>query len=189
MQQPDRIPPEAASDGDPLASRRRFLTWLIRASFAAFGFAFALPALALRTLSQARKTVQAGDELVYATGDLAGQTVRADDLQPMQAAQAFPKGKEDNQENLIQLVRLDESPDGLVAYSAICTHLGCTVLGALDQNGHILCPCHASLFDPANAAAVLRGPAGRALPSLPITVNPNGAILANGEFNGKVGPD
>jgi Rieske Fe-S protein len=189
VQQPDGIPAAASREADPLASRRRFLAWLIRASFAAFGFAFALPALALRTLSQARKTVQAGDELVYATGDLSGQTVRAADLQPMQAAQAFPKGKEDNQENLIELVRLNDTPEGLVAYSAICTHLGCTVLGALDQNGHILCPCHASLFDPANGAAVLRGPAGRALPSLPITVNPDGAILADGEFDGKVGPD
>lgn len=187
--------PSAATAGAPLeefnphASRRRFLKRLIRISYAAFGLAFVLPAVALKTLSQERKEVVAGDELVYATGNSAGQPVHAGDLQPMQAAQAFPRGKENNQENLIQLVRLSPDPSGLMAYSAICTHLGCTVLAALDKDGHILCPCHGSLFDPANGAAVLRGPAARPLPSLPITVGPDDAITANGGFSGPVGPD
>lgn len=171
------------------ASRRRFLKWLTGISFAAFGVAFALPALALRTLSQERKTVAAGDLLVYATGERAGQAVNANDLQPMQAAQAFPQGKEETQENLIELVRLSADASGLVAYSAICTHLGCTVLATLDKEGKILCPCHASLFDPANNAAVTRGPAGRPLPSLPIEIGADGAITAAGGFSGPVGPD
>lgn len=176
-------------DGSANSSRRRFLKWLLGLSFAAFGIAFALPALAIRTLSQERQTVTAGDQLVYATGDRAGQPVLPNDLQPLQAAQAFPKGKEDNQDNLVELVKLSPDPTGLVAFSAICTHLGCTVLGSLDKDGKILCPCHASLFDPANGAAVIRGPAGRPLPSLPITIGPDGTVTAAGAFSGPVGPD
>ncbi len=45
-----------------------------------------------------------------------------------------------------------------VAYSAICTHAGCTV----QFNNHaqeIACPCHGAVFDPNNNAQVLAGPA------------------------------
>lgn len=185
-QTPAPVPFDPAFDVHP--SRRRVLKWMIRASYGAFALAFALPALALRTLSQARKVVAAGDTFVYATGDRSGQPVLATALQPGQAAQAFPKGKEDNQENLVEFVKLSNDPNGLVAYSAICTHLGCTVLGNLDQNGHILCPCHGSLYDPANGAAVLRGPASRPLPSLPISIAADGSIAATGGFSGPVGP-
>lgn len=186
-QTPVPVPFDPRFDVHP--SRRRLLRWLIRAGYGAFALAFALPALALRTLSQERKEVAAGDTFVYATGDKTGQPVLAADLQAGQAAQAFPKGKEDNQENLVEFVKLAGDPASLVAYSAICTHLGCTVLGNLDQNGNILCPCHASLYDPANGAAVLRGPAGRPLPSLPISVAADGSIAATGGFSGPVGPD
>jgi Rieske Fe-S protein len=192
MSQPDAnpdVPNAAAREHDANASRRRFLKWLIGISFGAFGIAFALPALALRALSQSKQSIATGDVLVYATGDRTGQPVRADDLQPLQAAQAFPEGKESNQENLVELVRLTPDPTGLVAYSAICTHLGCTVLGSLNNEQLILCPCHGSEFDPANGAAVARGPANRPLPSLPITIGSDGTVKANGGFSGPVGPD
>ena len=177
------------STSDVPASRRRFLKWLLGLSFAAFGIAFAVPALAIKTLSQQRQEIATGDQLVYATGDRGGQPVNTNDLQPQQVAQAFPQGKENNQNNLVELVKLSADPTGLVAYSAICTHLGCTVLGMLDGDGRIICPCHGSLFDPANGAAVIRGPAGRPLPSLPITVGSDGAVTAAGGFSGPVGPD
>ena len=169
-------------------SRRRFLKWLIRLGYGAFALAFALPALAIRTLSLEQKEVAAGDALVYAAGERAGQPVRAEELGTGQATQAFPQDKTENQNNLIQVVRLGEGADGLVAYSAICTHLGCTVLASLTDEGQILCPCHASLFDPANGAAVLRGPAGRPLPSLPLTLGADGGLVADGEFSDDVGP-
>jgi rieske iron-sulfur protein len=192
MSQPDAnpdVPSAVPHERDPSASRRRFLKWLIGVSFGAFGIAFALPALALRALSQSKQTIATGDVLVYATGGRAGQPVSANDLQLLQAAQAFPEGKESNQENLVELVRLTSDPTGLVAYSAICTHLGCTVLGSLNNQGLILCPCHGSEFDPAKGAAVVRGPANRPLPSLPITIGPDGTVKANGGFSGPVGPD
>ncbi len=63
------------------------------------------------------------------------------------------------------LVRL-ESGD-FVAYSAICTHRAC-VVGYRD--GLLACPCHGSVFDPANGAAVLNGPAESPLPEIPVEV-------------------
>jgi cytochrome b6-f complex iron-sulfur subunit len=63
------------------------------------------------------------------------------------------------------LVRL-ESGD-FVAYSAVCTHQACTVAF---NNGQLACPCHGSVFDPANGAAVVTGPAQRPLPEIPVEV-------------------
>ena len=180
----------AAPPSGRLAGRRALPKWTIRAAYGAFGLAFALPALALRTLQEERRELGAGDDLVYASGARAGQPVRADDLAAGQGVQVFPKGKTTNQANLVELVRVGagRGAEGLVAYSAICTHLGCVVHDRLDPQGRIACPCHASLFDPANAAGVVGGPAGRPLPSLPISVSPEGVIVATGPFSGPVGP-
>src|SRR5215218_8757207 len=138
-------------------SRRRLLKWLIRLGVGAFALAFAVPALAIRTLQQVRKTVAAGDVLVYATGSQAGQPVIPDQIQAGQGVQAFPQGKEDNQDNLVELVRIEAGSgvDGLVAFSAICTHLGCSVIAQPNADGHIVCPCHGSMFDPSDGARVL----------------------------------
>jgi cytochrome b6-f complex iron-sulfur subunit len=57
------------------------------------------------------------------------------------------------------------------AYSAVCTHQGCTVVY---QNGQLLCPCHGSVFDPSKGGAVLYGPAPSPLPQMPIKVQSGG---------------
>ena len=54
-----------------------------------------------------------------------------------------------------------------VAYSAICTHQGCTVAY---KGGKLACPCHGSVFDPARGAEVVAGPAPRPLPEIPVKV-------------------
>ena len=180
--------PQARGPESPLP-RRRFLKWLIRVGYGAFAVAFLLPALALRTLKSEAKSVVSGDILVYATGDQAGSPISIDELAPGSAVQAFPEGKSDNQNTLIQLVHLpDAAEPALVAYSAICTHLGCSVLAQLNKEGNIVCPCHGSVFDPANRAAVVNGPAGRPLPGLPISVEADGGVAAAGSFDGPVGP-
>jgi rieske iron-sulfur protein len=195
MSSGDAVPGSGDAGGsgalDAHPSRRNLLKWMIRIGTAAFALAFAVPALAIKTLHQERKTVAAGDVLVYATGGQAGQPVIADRLQTGQGVQAFPQGKEDNQDNLVELVRIaaGSGVEGIVAYSAICTHLGCSVVAQPNADGHIICPCHGSMFDPADGARVLRGPAGRPLPSLPIALGANGAVAAGGVFSGAVGPD
>src|SRR5215213_9922339 len=178
-----------ARQAERLATRRRILRWAIRVGTGAFSLALLLPALALRTLTREVQEVTAGDLLVYATGGQAGLPVDVAAIDPAMAVQAFPEGKSDNERNLIELVRLAaDLPTGLVAYSAICTHLGCTVLPRLSEQGYIVCPCHGSIFDPVNAGAVVHGPANRPLPTLPIEVLPEGRVRATGGFEGPVGP-
>src|SRR5829696_5556760 len=172
-----------------LATRRRILRWAIRLGTGAFSLALLLPALALRSLTREVPEVASGDTLVYASGDRSGLPVDVAALAPGTAVQAFPQGKSDNERNLVELVRLaGDLPTGLVAYSAICTHLGCTVLPQLSAQGYIVCPCHGSIFDPVNAGAVVHGPANRPLPTLPIEVLPEGRVRATGGFEGPVGP-
>lgn len=177
-----------------LINRRRALKWLIRLGYGAFALAFALPALALRSLSQQKAEIALGDTLVYsinAGGFSSGMPVQADTIAVGQGVQAFPSGKAENQNNLIEIVRLQEgSGDGaLVAYSAICTHLGCVVYANLNEDENIACPCHNSRFNPAENATVIGGPANRPLPSLPVSVNQDGVLEVAGVFSTAVGPD
>lgn len=101
---------------------------------------------------------------------------------------------------VVLLVRLDtrdlkEAPDregwsydGIVAYSKICTHVGCPVALYEQQTHHLLCPCHQSTFDVADGAKVVFGPAKRPLPQLPITVDDEGYLVAQSDFHEPVGP-
>jgi len=78
--------------------------------------------------------------------------------------------------------------NNIVAYSKICTHVGCPAALYEQTTHHILCPCHQSTFDAAQGAKVLFGPATRALPQLPIGVDAQGFLIATGPFNEPVGP-
>ncbi|MFC7402302.1 Rieske 2Fe-2S domain-containing protein [Citricoccus sp. GCM10030269] len=78
--------------------------------------------------------------------------------------------------------------DGIVAYSKICTHVGCPVALYEQQTHHLLCPCHQSTFDLTQECKVIFGPAGHALPQLPITVNEEGFLVAQSDFHEPVGP-
>ncbi len=77
---------------------------------------------------------------------------------------------------------------GIVAYSKICTHVGCAV-GLYEQaTHHLLCPCHQSTFDVTNDCEVIFGPAKRPLPQLKITVDDAGYLVATQGFREPVGP-
>jgi ubiquinol-cytochrome c reductase iron-sulfur subunit len=87
------------------------------------------------------------------------------------------------------------APDGLVAYSKICTHAGCAVsiprsplYPPQAPRPALVCPCHYSTFDPAKGADVIFGPAGRALPQLPLSIGADDVLVAAGELSGDVGP-
>ncbi|WP_396668433.1 Rieske 2Fe-2S domain-containing protein [Microbacterium sp. R86528] len=84
--------------------------------------------------------------------------------------------------------RKDWSYNGIVAYSKVCTHVGCPVALYEQQTHHLLCPCHQSQFDVTDEAKVIFGPAARALPQLPITVDDEGYLIATSDFNEPVGP-
>ncbi|MGN5240624.1 MULTISPECIES: cytochrome bc1 complex Rieske iron-sulfur subunit [unclassified Rhodococcus (in: high G+C Gram-positive bacteria)] len=74
------------------------------------------------------------------------------------------------------------------AFSKICTHLGCPTSLYEQQTNRILCPCHQSQFDALEYGKPIFGPAARALPQLPITVNEEGFLVANGDFIEALGP-
>jgi ubiquinol-cytochrome c reductase iron-sulfur subunit len=84
--------------------------------------------------------------------------------------------------------RVSWSYDGIVAYSKICTHVGCPVALYEQHTHHLLCPCHQSQFDVANHCEVIFGPAKRPLPQLPIAVDEEGYLIAQSDFTEPVGP-
>ena len=97
------------------------------------------------------------------------------------------------------LIRLDEDKiesqkqrdwgyHGIVAYSKICTHVGCPVGLYEQQTHHLLCPCHQSTFDVTQDAKVIFGPAKRPLPQLQITVDDEGYLVSAAPFQEAVGP-
>jgi ubiquinol-cytochrome c reductase iron-sulfur subunit len=107
----------------------------------------------------------------------------------------------------VVIVRLDPSalqlpperrgwaPEGIVAYSKVCTHAGCAInlyrkptFPAVEPKPAFVCPCHYSTFDPATGGKVLFGPAGRDLPQLPLTIDRKGNLRAAGNFSGPPGP-
>ncbi|GAA1109139.1 Rieske 2Fe-2S domain-containing protein [Kitasatospora arboriphila] len=78
--------------------------------------------------------------------------------------------------------------EGILAYSKICTHVGCPISLYEQQTHHALCPCHQSTFDLADGARVIFGPAGHPLPQLKITTDEKGFLVATGDFQEPVGP-
>lgn len=84
--------------------------------------------------------------------------------------------------------RRDWHVSGILAYSKICTHVGCPIALWERQTHHLLCPCHQSTFDLGNSGVVVFGPAGRSLPQLPIRVNEDGHLVARSDFTVPVGP-
>ncbi|MDT5219688.1 MAG: ubiquinol-cytochrome c reductase iron-sulfur subunit [Mycobacterium sp.] len=74
------------------------------------------------------------------------------------------------------------------AFTKVCSHLGCPASLYEQQSYRILCPCHQSQFDALHFAKPIFGPAARALAQLPITIDPKGYLVANGDFIEPVGP-
>lgn len=98
---------------------------------------------------------------------------------------------------IVLLVRLDEKDikagaekgwNGILAFSKVCTHVGCPVALYEQHTHHLLCPCHQSQFDVTDAAKVVFGPAKRPLPQLPIQVDDEGYLVAMSDFEEPVGP-
>jgi ubiquinol-cytochrome c reductase iron-sulfur subunit len=78
--------------------------------------------------------------------------------------------------------------DNIVAYSKICTHVGCPVALYEQTTHHILCPCHQSTFEATTGATVIFGPAPRPLPQLPLTTDAQGFLVSKSDFTQPVGP-
>jgi rieske iron-sulfur protein len=175
---------------------------------ALFGAALALypllniPARADDQPDETAKGPQPGDHLVFLSGPKKDQPARVEDLElggeQMQAYPADPKGlvRDGTPLNLVLLVRvgddgLDEqtrtlAADGVVAYSAICTHQACPVIQWSTEKKAMVCSCHGSTYDPRNSAKVIFGPAPLPLAGLPVK-SENGLLIVAGGFNGPIG--
>jgi len=77
---------------------------------------------------------------------------------------------------------------GILAFSKICTHVGCPIALYEQRTHHLLCPCHQSTFDLADSGNVIFGPAARRMPQLPIGVDAEGYLVAMSDFAEPVGP-
>ncbi|MEE1621177.1 cytochrome bc1 complex Rieske iron-sulfur subunit [Zafaria sp. Z1313] len=147
------------------------------------------------------------DTNVRLTRDPSGTPIKASDVQIGSVFHVIPEGLNDTEDPLnekakavVLLMRLDPadlniSPErvdwhynGIVAYSKICTHVGCPVALYEQHTHHLLCPCHQSTFDLTQECKVIFGPAGHALPQLPITVDSEGFLVAQSDFHEPVGP-
>ena len=147
------------------------------------------------------------DNGVRLTRDPSGTPIKASDVTLGSAFHVIPEGLNDAEHKLeekakavVLLMRLDPSElnpspgredwsvDGIVAYSKICTHVGCPVALYEQHTHHLLCPCHQSTFDLTQECAVIFGPAVRPLPQLPIAVDDEGYLIATSDFTEPVGP-
>ena len=150
---------------------------------------------------------QKADVLVFSEGEHAGEVIKPQDLKlggpPVHAWPRDSKTsvvRKGSRLNELLVVRLDpaelddetrsRAADGIVAYSAICSHAGCPVTGwlkgAAGDNDVLKCFCHNSEFDPRHSAEVVFGPATRRLAALPLEMA-DGSLTVAAKFIGKVG--
>ena len=198
---------QAFEEGGEGVSRKRFFVLVGSGAAGLIGAALLTPTLscgpeANRVLTRSpwrrgRRLVTGLNEPVAAAGIVVGQLLTA-----------FPEGAD--KESLaspvvVVRVRPDEldlpddrrswAPRGLLAYSKICTHAGCAVseyryplYDPTAPGPALVCPCHYSTFSVTNGGHRIFGPAGRALPQLPLQIDGEGMLVAGGDFSGRVGP-
>lgn len=179
-------------------SRRGFIR-----SAAGTLIAGALSSLPASAQSGAASRVAAGDLLVK-VDDTALKPLRPEDVTADVMVMAWPfdaasrTARSGVRFNRLVLVRVDPSKlteqtrrraaEGIVAYSAVCTHSGCDVSDWDRQEQTLVCPCHASTFDPLDSGQVIDGPAPRALPALPLSIEA-GQLVVAGPFTSAPGFD
>lgn len=203
----ERVLEQARAGADGI-TRRQLLAGAAGAAGAGLVAAVAIPVVALGPgiedqLSQT--PWRAGRALV----DEQGKPILAATVSEGSFLTAFPQGAD--RENLgspLVLVRVDPAtlklpparaawaPEGILAYSKICTHAACAISlyrsplspSTQARGPALVCPCHYSTFNVLDGAGVEFGPAGRPLPQLPLTIDSADVLRANGPLSGPVGP-
>jgi ubiquinol-cytochrome c reductase iron-sulfur subunit len=189
-------------------TRKRLLGVAAGTAAGTLGVAFVAPAVSLGPLFDTdplRVTPwRRGRRLV----DDKGVPLAADDISTEAFYTAYPEGaSRDELGSPVVVVRVDPSqlrlppgrkgwaPEGILAFSKICTHAGCAIalyrkplFPQEEPKPALVCPCHYSTFDPAQGAKVLFGPAGRPLPQLPLLIDAQRNLRAGGNYSGNVGP-
>lgn len=211
---PGREPEEERRLGQIVAesgsaiTRRRLMAGACGAASAALGSALVVPAASLGPVLGTdpfyTSPWRRGRRLV----DSAGEPIPAGEVEVGSFYTAYPEDAEREQLPApLVLVRLEPgevelpperagwAPEGILAFSKICTHAGCAVsiyrhpkFEPTQPKPALVCPCHYSTFDPADGGSVTFGPAGRGLPQLPLLIDEAGDLRAAGDFSQAVGP-
>jgi ubiquinol-cytochrome c reductase iron-sulfur subunit len=193
--------------GDSGLGRRSLIK---RSLGAALGLSALSPLLLLRDLGPLpgkeleKTTWKSGTYLVTDPGN---RRIKASDLEVGAVAQVLPEIEDPEDRKLsdigkdaVLLIRLRPQEfnleadklamthDGIIAFSKICSHMGCAVALYEQQTKHLLCPCHQSTFDVTRGAKVIFGPSARPLPQLDITIDQEGYLVARQPFSEPVGP-
>jgi ubiquinol-cytochrome c reductase iron-sulfur subunit len=188
-------------EGAEQIGRRRLLLVSMTSAVVAFGAAllFPLRSLGPRPGKDLKHTPYQAGGLRVVTAD--GTPVKPADLLADSVVTVWPEGHTDAGDSPTLLIRTrpdqvfkpragreDWTVDGIVAYSKLCTHVGCPVGLYQADLALLLCPCHQSTFDVLDGARPIFGPAARSLPQLPLAVNDAGEIIAVTDFDSPVGP-
>lgn len=168
---------------------------------------YVTPKDALSPAEQLSRTIWTGG--VRVVSDVALRPIRPEDVPVGGLVAAVPENLEDVEHETLNLnarakaaiilVRMAPGDivsqqgegwgyEGVLAFSKICTHVGCPIALYEQRTHHLLCPCHQSTFDLADSGRVVFGPAARRMPQLPITVDDEGYLVAVSDFQEPVGP-
>jgi ubiquinol-cytochrome c reductase iron-sulfur subunit len=189
-------------------TRKRLLGGAVGLAGGAMGAALLVPAVSLGPVFDTSQLNESPWRRGVGLVDDKGRPWRADDIDGGTFYTALPQGADpkaigaplilvriDPAELHLPAGREDWAPEGILAYSKICTHAGCAIalyrnplFDQTEPTRALVCPCHYSTFDPATGGQVLFGPAGRPLPQLPLTIGPDRRLLAAGDFSGPPGP-
>lgn len=144
-------------------------------------------------------TVQEGDRIQLIKGSNKGQMLKPELLEfGEKQIEAFPYDvsgdvlRRKNRLNRLLVIRLnpdemddetrERSVEGVLAFSAICTHRGCTIKSWMPEDRYLRCHCHLSVFDALSGGSVKSGPARRELPMVPLGLDAEGYIVAQSSF-------
>ena len=191
-------PPTKASPINGPISRRRLLEAAV-----AGGIGMNLTPVLAKSDDPRKMPPRTNDDIVFPSWENDGRIVCVADVPiggpPLLAYPRDPETaveREKSRLNQILLLRFTEerlseqtrkhAVMGIVAYSGVCTHAGCSITEWDDEAQNLLCPCHASQFDPRERAKIIGGPALRPLPTLPLALVGKNLKVA-GPFSGKVG--
>lgn len=142
---------------------------------------------------------QAGDRIQIIKGEMKGKLLRPEMLteaaKPIESFPFDPKNevlRRRNRQNRLLVLRLnpdemeaptrENSAEGVLAYSAICTHRACTIKAWKVKERHLRCHCHLTEFAALTGGTVMTGPAQRQLPMVPLGIDNDGFVIAKGGF-------
>lgn len=180
--------------------RRSLLARVLTVALGALGLSALVPLLSLgpteEDTTEGATDWEPGQRLISRNGN----PVHRDDVPLGGAITVTPEGVEASAAAQVMLIRLAEDGNvdvgsgrsewtaaGHVAYSRLCTHMGCAVGLYQVQIRALVCPCHQSAFQVDDGGTPNFGPATQPLPQLPLDVDEDGYLIATADFDRPVG--